>query len=44
VDDLARPYRIRELVCDPWHVVGYLSEQWEQRGLTVVEYPSSTAA
>jgi hypothetical protein len=39
VDDLARRYRCRELVCDPWHVVGYLSEQWEQRGLTVVEYP-----
>lgn len=39
VDDLARRYRIRELVCDPWHVVGYLSESWEQRGLQVVEFP-----
>jgi len=39
VDDLARKYRIREVVADPWHVVGYLSERWEQRGLLVVEYP-----
>ncbi len=39
VDDLARRYRIREVIADPWHVVGYLSERWEQRGLQVVEYP-----
>lgn len=39
VDDLARRYRIREVVADPWHVVGYLTEKWEQRGLIVVEYP-----
>ncbi len=39
VDDLARKYRCREIVADPWHVVGYLSESWEQRGLLVVEFP-----
>lgn len=39
VDELARRFAIREIVCDPWHVVGFLSETWEQRGLTVVEYP-----
>jgi len=39
VDELARRYSVREVVADPWHVAGYLSESWEQRGLTVVEYP-----
>jgi len=39
VDDLARRFTIREIVADPWHVVGYLTETWEQRGLVVVEYP-----
>lgn len=39
VDELARRFKVREVVADPWHVVGYLSEMWEQRGLTVVEYP-----
>lgn len=39
VDDLARRYNVREVVADPWHVAGYLSEAWEQRGLLVVEYP-----
>lgn len=28
VDDLACKYRVREICADPWHVVGYLSEQW----------------
>ena len=41
VDDLARRYAIREVVADPWHVVGYLTEAWEQRGLQVVEYPQT---
>jgi len=39
VDDLARRYSIREVIADPWHVVEYLSERWEQRGLVVAEYP-----
>jgi len=39
VTDLASRYRIRELSADPWHVVGLLTERWEQRGLTVSEYP-----
>lgn len=41
VDDLARRYRVAEVVADPWHVVGYLTESWEQRGLTVVEFPQT---
>lgn len=39
IDDLARRYAIREISCDPWHVVGYLSESWEARGLVVSEFP-----
>lgn len=39
VDDLARHFTIREIVADPWHVTGYLSEAWEARGLIVVEFP-----
>ena len=39
IDDLARTYSIAEVVCDPWHVVGALSQAWEARGLLVVEFP-----
>lgn len=39
IDELARRYQIREVATDPWHVVGYLSERWEQRGLLVTEWP-----
>ena len=39
VGELAETYSIREVAADPWHVVGLLSERWEQRGLVVVEWP-----
>jgi phage terminase large subunit-like protein len=39
IDELASTYSIRELVVDPWHVSGKLSQQWEERGLIVVEFP-----
>ncbi len=39
VGELAQTYTIREVTADPWHVVGLLSERWEQRGLTVSEWP-----
>ena len=39
VGELAETYTIREITADPWHVVGLLSERWEQRGLTVSEWP-----
>jgi phage terminase large subunit-like protein len=39
VDELATSYRIREIVVDPWHVAGALTQSWEQRGLLVSEYP-----
>ena len=39
VGELALRYRIREVAADPWHVAGLLTERWEQRGLTVSEFP-----
>lgn len=39
IADLATIYTIRELTADPWHVVGLLTERWQQRGLVVSEYP-----
>jgi hypothetical protein len=39
VGDLASQFVIRELTADPWHVVGLLTERWEQRGLVVSEWP-----
>jgi phage terminase large subunit-like protein len=39
IDELARTYEVAELVCDPWHVAGALSQAWEARGLLVVEWP-----
>lgn len=39
VDELARTYRIREIACDPWAVLGPMTEAWERRGLTVVPVP-----
>ena len=39
IDELARTYSISEVVCDPWHVAGALSQAWEARGLLVVEFP-----
>ena len=39
INELATTYRIREIVADPWHVAGALTQAWEQRGLAVVEFP-----
>ena len=39
ISELASTYSIREVVADPWHVVGALTQAWEQRGLVVVEWP-----
>jgi phage terminase large subunit-like protein len=39
VDELATAYVVREIVADPWHVVGALTQAWEARGLVVVEWP-----
>ena len=41
VAELAGRYQIREITADPWHVVGLLTERWEQRGLLVSEFPQS---
>jgi phage terminase large subunit-like protein len=39
VGELAERYTVREVASDPWHVVGLLTERWEQRGLVVSEWP-----
>lgn len=39
INELATEYAIREIVVDPWHVAGVLTQNWQQRGLIVSEYP-----